>query len=86
MVPGAGARGDPGNATSRFGHPPAMVRSGTLASAAPGALHGSRVMRVLPLALLLVLVAAAPAAADSLVYVKDSNVWSARPTGPSSAG
>ena len=38
-------------------------------------------MRVLPLALLLVLVAAAPAAADSLVYVKDSNVWSARPDG-----
>jgi hypothetical protein len=38
-------------------------------------------MRVLPLALLLVLAAAAPAAADSLVYVKDSNVWSARPDG-----
>ena len=38
-------------------------------------------MRVLPLALLLVLATAAPAAADSLVYVKDSNVWSARPDG-----
>ena len=38
-------------------------------------------MRVLPLALLLVLAAAAPAAADSIVYVKDSNVWSARPDG-----
>jgi hypothetical protein len=31
-------------------------------------------MRVLALALLLVLGAAAPAAADSLVYVKDSDV------------
>ena len=38
-------------------------------------------MRVLPLALLLALALAAPAAADSLVYVKDSNVWSARPDG-----
>ena len=38
-------------------------------------------MRVLPIALLLVLVTAAPAAAESLVYVKDSNVWSARPDG-----
>ena len=38
-------------------------------------------MRVLPLALLLVLATAAPAAADSLVYVKDSNVWSAHPDG-----
>ncbi|HET8950999.1 MAG TPA: hypothetical protein VFN44_10830 [Solirubrobacteraceae bacterium] len=38
-------------------------------------------MRVLPLALLLALAIATPAAADSLVYVKDSNVWSARPDG-----
>jgi hypothetical protein len=38
-------------------------------------------MRVLPIALLLALALAAPAAADSLVYVKDSNVWSARPDG-----
>jgi hypothetical protein len=38
-------------------------------------------MRVLPLALLMALAVAAPASADSLVYVKDSNVWSARPDG-----
>ena len=38
-------------------------------------------MRALLLALLVSLVAAAPAAADSLVYTKDGNVWSARPDG-----
>ena len=38
-------------------------------------------MRVTLLALLLALAAAAPAAADSIVYVKDANVWSARPDG-----
>src|SRR6185436_12809157 len=38
-------------------------------------------MRVTLIALLLALAAAAPAAADSIVYVKDANVWSARPDG-----
>src|SRR6187200_1966352 len=38
-------------------------------------------MRLTVLALVLLLVCAAPAAADSLVYVKDSNVWAARPDG-----
>ena len=56
-------------------------RCGILPGFAPaGALH-ARAHALLPLALLLVLATAAPAAADSLVYVKDSNVWSARPDG-----
>ena len=38
-------------------------------------------MRVALLSVVLVFVSAAPAAADSLVYVKDSNVWAAGPDG-----
>jgi len=38
-------------------------------------------MRPTVLALVLLLVSAVPAAANSLVYVKDSNVWAARPDG-----
>src|SRR5688500_12218815 len=38
-------------------------------------------MRLPLLSLLFLLALAAPAAADSLIYVKDSNVWSARPDG-----
>ena len=38
-------------------------------------------MRVLLSALLLTLAVAAPAAADSIVYVKDATVWSAKPDG-----
>src|SRR5215217_783138 len=38
-------------------------------------------MRLPTLALLLFLLLAAPAAADSLVYAKDGNLWSARPDG-----
>ena len=38
-------------------------------------------MRVALLSLLLTLAVAAPAAADSIVYVKDGDVWSARPDG-----
>ena len=38
-------------------------------------------MRLSLLTLIILLAAAAPAAADSIVYVKDSNVWSARPDG-----
>src|SRR3954452_15023942 len=38
-------------------------------------------MRVAFLSLVLLVVCAAPSAADSLVYVKDSNVWAARPDG-----
>jgi hypothetical protein len=45
----------------------------------PGA-H-SQVMRLLLLTLLLALGVAAPAAADSIVYVKDGNVFTARPDG-----
>jgi hypothetical protein len=41
----------------------------------------SRAMRLLLVTLLLALGVAAPAAADSLVYVKDGNVFSARPDG-----
>src|SRR5687767_15830416 len=35
----------------------------------------------LSLSLLLLLVLAAPAAADSIVYAKDGNIWAARPDG-----
>src|SRR3954451_3805209 len=38
-------------------------------------------MRLPALSLLMFLAFAAPAAADSLVYVKDANVWAARPDG-----
>ena len=38
-------------------------------------------MRLLPLTLLLTLTLAAPAAADSIVYIKDANVWVAKPDG-----
>src|SRR3712207_1526563 len=38
-------------------------------------------MRLPVLSLLLVLVLAAPAAADSIVYTKDGNAWTARPDG-----
>ena len=38
-------------------------------------------MRLPTLSLLLFLVLAAPAAADSIVYVKDANIWAARPDG-----
>src|SRR5215213_7272465 len=38
-------------------------------------------MRAALLSVALVLAAAAPAAADSIVYVKDANVWSAHPDG-----
>lgn len=38
-------------------------------------------MRFLPLTLLLTLALAAPAAADSIVFVKDANVWVAQPDG-----
>ena len=38
-------------------------------------------MRLSLLSLFLTLALAAPAAADSIVYVKDANVWVARPDG-----
>src|SRR5262245_12751363 len=41
----------------------------------------TRDVRLLPLTLLLTLALAAPAAADSIVFVKDANVWVARPDG-----
>lgn len=38
-------------------------------------------MRLLPITILLTLALAAPAAADSIVFVKDANVWVAQPDG-----
>ena len=52
-----------------------------MACALSGRRHSAPHMRLLPITFLLTLALAAPAAADSIVFIKDANVWVAEPDG-----